>query len=157
MLILICLDGPSYQAHNSTEEQVTPQGQAIGASDITQEPGVRFSSVLQEIEPEHSLHTESTQTQNDSRSTEPLSPEVQEEIRNLSKSLQHSNLEHRITNSFTFEPVSLPVSRVSSIHNPMSLISEALARICRHLFSFFVERTRGSTASPRVCNTDDPH
>ena len=106
----------------------------MATDDTTPGQGVRFSSVLQEIEPEHSIHTGPTSTSKESGSNEQFSPEAWEEIRKLSKGLQHSNLEHRITNNFAFEPVSLPVSRVSITRNLTSLFCEALARTRRHRF-----------------------
>ena len=74
---------------------------------------VRFSSKNQEIEPEHSLHTIATLTSENSRSEDALSPEAKEELRNLSRTLQESQLQHGRMSHFAFEPVSLPVSRVS--------------------------------------------
>ena len=75
---------------------------------------VRFSSQNQEIEPEQSLHTIATLTSDNSKSEDTLSPEAREEIRMLSKTLQESHLQHGRMSNFAFEPVSLPVSRVSA-------------------------------------------
>ena len=74
---------------------------------------VRFASVNQEIEPAHSIQSLTTLSSNISISNPEFSPEAQEEIRNLSRSLQSSPLQQRRMNHFTFEPVSLPTSRVS--------------------------------------------
>ncbi|MCJ1311825.1 serine/threonine protein kinase [Agyrium rufum] len=77
-------------------------------------PAVRFSSVNQEIEPAYSLQTNSTASAEAMDSSrQPISPDQQEELRNLSKSLHETRLQHRRMSNFAFEPVSLPVSRVS--------------------------------------------
>lgn len=74
---------------------------------------VRFASVNQEIEPSHSIQSLTTLPSNISISNPEFSPEAQEEIRKLSRSLQSSPLQQRRMNHFAFEPVSLPTSRVS--------------------------------------------
>ena len=79
------------------------------------EPAVRFSSRLQEIEPEHSLHTSDTLTGSEKLREEPLTEEAEAELQDLSVSLQNSRLQHRRLSNFAFEPVSLPVSRVSMV------------------------------------------
>lgn len=81
------------------------------------EPAVRFNSKLQEIEPAHSLQTGDTLTGSESREEEPLTEEAEAELRELSVSLQNSPLQHRRLSNFAFEPVSLPVSRVSKVPN----------------------------------------
>ncbi|MCJ1245548.1 serine/threonine protein kinase [Trapelia coarctata] len=100
-------DGPS-------EQPTSAGGQPANSQNGTQEHAVRFNSVLQEIEPAHSLHTDATLSHEESKPEEPLSPEAQEEIRNLSQSLQQSHIQHRRMSNFAFEPVSLPVSRAPS-------------------------------------------
>ena len=157
MLILLSLDEPSYRPSNSAGEQVTTHDQHMEGNDTTQGQSVRFSSVLQQIEPEHSPHTGSTLMENDSRSSEPLSPEAQEEIRKLSKGLQQSHLEHRMTNNFAFEPVSLPVSRVSNTRYPTFLICEVLVRVRGSFLACSVWRIWGSAASSlSMSNKYDP-
>lgn len=84
------------------------------SAEPSQQPqAVRFASVNQEIEPAHSLQSLSTLPSNISASNQEFSSEAQEEIRNLSRSLQSSPLQQRRLNQFAFEPVSLPTSRVS--------------------------------------------
>ena len=82
------------------------------SSEQSQEQAVRFSSVNQEIEPAYSLQSVDTLTPDEQHSTGTLSPEAHAEIRNLSRTLQDSHLQHRRMSHFAFEPVSLPVSRV---------------------------------------------
>ena len=94
-----------------------------GASGVQPGPGaVRFSSNLQEIEPDHNLDAASTLTPDNSRRGEALSPEAQEEIRSLSKSLHDSQLQHGRMSNFAFEPVSLPVSRVSGLRQLFAML-----------------------------------
>jgi hypothetical protein len=100
-----------------SEHQTFTQGQSANPQNATLEHAVRFNSVLQEIEPEYSLHTDATLLQEGSIPEKPLSPEAQEEIRSLSQSLQQSHLQHRRMSNYAFEPVSLPVSRVRGCRN----------------------------------------
>lgn len=106
------LVGPVDSEEGPSEQQVSAPGQSANPEDGAHEHAVRFNSVLQEIEPEHSLNTVATLSQEGSKPEEPLSPEAQEEIRSLSQSLQQTHLQHRRMSNFAFEPVSLPVSRV---------------------------------------------
>lgn len=76
---------------------------------------VRFSSVNQEIEPVHSLGTNSTITVDDPSSYEELSATAQAEIRSLSASLHTARLQQTNSRHFAFEPVSLPASRVREV------------------------------------------
>ncbi|KAI9794414.1 MAG: serine/threonine protein kinase [Peltula sp. TS41687] len=73
-----------------------------------QTPTVRFSSVKQEIEPVWSLRAATT-SEDTIYPQQELSPEAQDALRKLSQSLQR----HR-SSIFTFEPLSLPPSRVPS-------------------------------------------
>lgn len=68
---------------------------------------VRFASVNQEIEPSQSL-------QSSDNPRPPMSPEAQDEIRNLSLGLHNSSIHQTRTSNFAFEPMSLPVSRAPS-------------------------------------------
>lgn len=86
---------------------------ATSPTEPSQPQAVRFASVNQEIEPAHSIQSLSTVPSNISGGIPEFSPEAQEEIRNLSRSLQSSPLQQRRMNHFAFEPVSLPTSRVS--------------------------------------------
>jgi len=73
-----------------------------------QEPAVRFRSTVEEIAPKQSLTTgDSANKPFDGPTVTP------EDIRALSRSLQGSKLQGRRFESFKFEPVSLPASRVS--------------------------------------------
>lgn len=79
-----------------------------------QPQSVRFSDVNQEIEPEEAVQrladlTESGQDPHDG----PLSPKAEEELRNLSSTLLKSRCQAKRMEHFSFEPVSLPPSRVS--------------------------------------------
>lgn len=95
------------------ENRQTPS--KTSSTEPSQPQAVRFASVNQEIEPEHSIQSLSTLASNISISNPEFSPEAQEEIRNLSRSLQSSPLQQRRVNHFAFEPVSLPASRVSEL------------------------------------------
>jgi hypothetical protein len=85
---------------------------ASPAQDAAQ--SVRFSDVNQEIEPEKAVQTISKLTgAGQGAHGEPMSPQAEEELRNLSASLQKSRCQARRMEHFSFEPVSLPPSRVS--------------------------------------------
>lgn len=129
---------------------------------------VRFASVNQEIEPSHSIQSLTTLPSNISISNPEFSPEAQEEIRKLSRSLQSSPLQQRRMNHFAFEPVSLPTSRVSkplyelafetfsrikrcvSLPGAVSIERTCRCQICSHI----IQNTRGCVCvriSPKFC------
>ncbi|KAF2473906.1 Pkinase-domain-containing protein [Lindgomyces ingoldianus] len=75
---------------------------------------VRFSSVNQDIEPEQVPQHVSTLAHADKTCNGDLSSQAEEEIRNLSTTLQKSRCQARRMENFSFEPVSLPPSRAPS-------------------------------------------
>ena len=85
----------------------------MAANPDDQAQTVRFSDVNQEIEPEEALQHVTTLTGAGEQEKEVLSPEAEQEIRNLSMSLQKSRCQARRMENFAYEPVSLPPSRVS--------------------------------------------
>ncbi|KAJ4342645.1 Nitrogen permease reactivator protein [Didymella glomerata] len=86
------------------------------ASPVTEQPpqSVRFSDVNQEIEPEGALRHVTGLTGAGETSKEPLSPQAEQELRNLSSTLQQSRVQAKRMENFSFEPVSLPPSRAPS-------------------------------------------
>ncbi len=76
-------------------------------------PAVRFASRNLEIEPSQSLQASMTLATDDSIPNSEISSEAREEIRSISRGLHNSQLQQRRMSNFAFEPVSLPVSRVS--------------------------------------------
>lgn len=86
------------------------------AQPATEQPPqtVRFSDVNEEIEPEGALqHVTGLTGAGETASKEPLSPQAEQELRNLSSTLQQSRVQAKRMENFSFEPVSLPPSRVS--------------------------------------------
>jgi hypothetical protein len=79
-------------------------------SDSDQKHAVRFNSQDDEIDPATSLQHVETLT--GSHRPEELTEEAQEELKNLSITLQKSRLQAKRLENFSFEPVSLPPSRV---------------------------------------------
>ncbi len=77
-------------------------------------PAVRFASRNLEIEPSQSLQASTTLATDDSIPNSEISSEAREEIRSISRGLHNSQLQQRRMSNFAFEPVSLPVSRVSN-------------------------------------------
>lgn len=94
---------------------------------------VRFSEVNQEIEPEEAVRDVAELTGTDKAQPDgPLSPQAEEDLRNLSSTLQKSRMQAKRMENFSFEPVSLPPSRVSKPHTlPHSLNTKLTAT--RHL------------------------
>lgn len=72
--------------------------------------GVRFSGVNKEIEPDVNL--EPTATGPDSSARSEVPPKVQQELRDLSISMQKCQLQAKRMQNFAYEPMSLPTSRV---------------------------------------------
>ncbi len=104
---------------DSSEPATSPSPQQPQSS-----PGVRFKSTIEEIAPDHAPST-----------SQPLADGIRlgspgqvtpDDIRELSNKLRACPLQERRMNIFSYEPVSLPVSRVRSFHFP-SILST-----CRH-------------------------
>jgi hypothetical protein len=101
-------DGSREQDLNSAINQPTAAFQPVF---------VRFSSVTQEISPEESSNPVASLSSSltPEKPIPPnmfLTPQAQNELRNLSQSFQNSRLQQRRMSNFAFEPVSLPTSRV---------------------------------------------
>ncbi|KAF2873416.1 kinase-like protein [Massariosphaeria phaeospora] len=79
-----------------------------------QPQAVRFSDVDREIPSEAALQHVSSLTGPGAQSREPPSPEVEEEMRSLSMTIQKSKCQAKRMENFSFEPVSLPPSRAPS-------------------------------------------
>jgi hypothetical protein len=76
---------------------------------------VRFTSENETIDPENSLEQVETPTSPPKReSRDDLTEETQEELKNLSITMQKSRLQTKRMEHFAYDPVSLPPSRVSS-------------------------------------------
>lgn len=84
------------------------------ASTAQEQPqSVRFSDVNEEIEPEKAVEPLCDVTGAGKHAQGPMSPQAEEELRNLSSTLQKSRCQAKRMENFSFEPVSLPASRVS--------------------------------------------
>lgn len=103
------------QSHTSDQMTAAPTAHTP-AKPAAGQPAVRFASVNQEIEPSHSLQTISSPP-TDGQDTRPndLSPETRDELRSLAVNLQNSKLQETRYRNVSFEPVSLPVSRVRQL------------------------------------------
>lgn len=73
---------------------------------------VRFASKAQEFDPVHSLQSSNSYTSSDIAQRE-ISPEAEKVIKSISRTFQDNTVRHRRMSNFAFEPVSVPVSRVS--------------------------------------------
>jgi len=100
----------------------TPSQSIMASPASEQAPqSVRFSDVNQEIEPEDALqHVTGLTGAGETAPKEPLSSQAEQELRNLSSTLQQSRFQAKRMENFSFEPVSLPPSRVSSRVNVTS-------------------------------------
>ena len=88
-------------------------------TEVESPAAVRFRTADDIIEPQSSIEqTESSDsTVNPVARRGSLSEEAQEELRNISLSIQKSKLQAARMENFSYDPVSLPTSRVS--HNPI--------------------------------------
>ncbi|KAH8728824.1 hypothetical protein GQ44DRAFT_702041, partial [Phaeosphaeriaceae sp. PMI808] len=87
----------------------------MAPTDQEQTQSVRFSDVNQEIEPDKAVDPLFKLTGSGQEVHEgPLSPQAEEELRNLSSSLLKSRCQAKRMENFSFEPVSLPPSRAPS-------------------------------------------
>jgi hypothetical protein len=84
---------------------------------------VRFSDVNQEIEPAAAVQHVSDLAGAGHDVNEPLSPEAEQELRNLSMTLQKSRCQARRLENFSYEPMSLPASRVRQAIRPTTSIA----------------------------------
>lgn len=92
-----------------------PQAESDSDAKSKAQPAqVRFSSVNQEIEPSSMLSPVSEKSLGDTQSPDPN----EDELRSLAISLQRSQLQESRLRNFSFEPMSLPSSRVGSIFPP---------------------------------------
>lgn len=74
--------------------------------------GVRFASHDEEIEPEDALRQVETLTGAEGKPREELGSQAQQDLRSLSRSLKNTNLQPKTLEHLSYEPVSLPASRV---------------------------------------------
>ena len=144
--------GTQAPAMLTSTQVISNPNPAAGVKDLTQDAipprnvgpsqAVRFASKNQEIEPSHSLHPESTLASSEGRrSPVELTPEAEAEIRTLSLSVHGSRLQQRRMSNFAFEPVSLPASRVSSVHFSLTNIKGSGGFSRRHLAPSFITIT----------------
>ncbi|KAI9713074.1 MAG: serine/threonine protein kinase [Bogoriella megaspora] len=80
----------------------------------SEQQAVRFSSVNQEISAESGLQDVESLTAPQHPPQSELTAEAQEELRNLSLTLQKSKIQAKRLENFAYEPVSLPPSRAPS-------------------------------------------
>ena len=78
------------------------------------EQGVRFSNINKEIEPDVNLD-HPTDTHSNPRARPDVPPQVQQELRDLTISMQTSQLQAKRMANFAYEPMSLPPSRVRMV------------------------------------------
>lgn len=100
---------------SSDRRSETPENREC--AEYSQQPNVRFASQNEEIDPIDDSRRKIPQT-SDPRDEEELTPETQEQIRNLAMSLQKSRLQENRMSNFAYEAVSMPPSRVcGSLHS----------------------------------------
>ena len=79
--------------------------------------GVRFANDVQEIQPAAPVQDVKAIAGQEGKDYDDLTPQAKEEIKNLAMTLQKSRLQETRMANFTYEPVSLPASRVSELRN----------------------------------------
>lgn len=83
--------------------------------------GVRFANDVHEIQPAASVQDVKTIAGQEGKDYDELTPQAKEEIKNLAMTLQKSRLQETRMANFTYEPVSLPASRVSEIRSSRNI------------------------------------
>ena len=76
---------------------------------------MRFKDEDEEIDPIQSVKDVSVPKHKQSVDDEDMTPEAQEQIRNLAMTLQKSKIQESRMANFAYEPVSMPASRVSPL------------------------------------------
>lgn len=88
---------------------------------------VRFASVNEEIDPDPRMQSQFSPDSGQEEEARPISndlePSAKDELRSLAVSLQKSQLQESRLRHFAFEPVSLPPSRVRTVHVAFRLSS----------------------------------
>ena len=102
----------------------------LHTQDQESQPAVRFASVNEEIEPTHSLQAPTTEGSEGPELSNEISPEAQEQLRSISKSLNQSYLQQSRMCNFAFEPVSLPATRVCLAHPAVGAAMSLGVRQC---------------------------
>lgn len=74
--------------------------------------GVRFSNVNQQIEPDIDDHDSAEAASAESRARQQVPRDIQDTLRDLSLTMQKSQVQSKRMEHFAFEPVSMPSSRV---------------------------------------------
>ncbi|KAJ5893541.1 Protein kinase [Penicillium taxi] len=98
------------QATHPAKMPVQAESADPDAKGRSQPAQVRFSSVTQEIEPSESIHSELEQSMHEV----PKQISDEENLRSLAMSLQSTKLQESRLRNFSFDPMSLPTSRVGS-------------------------------------------
>jgi hypothetical protein len=101
---------------------LTPAGKNLGSTEILTDaqnaqqsqapPAVRFKSTIEEIAPDNAISASLPLADEEPRLGSP-GQVTSDEIRELSNRLRACPLQERRMNIFSYEPVSLPASRVS--------------------------------------------
>lgn len=123
------MSSPGSQTVQSSAEMPAQPSEAGDADAKSKsQPGqVRFSSVTQEIEP--SQTTLSPVYETPQQLDPPKQAPNEEELRSLAMSLQRSQLQESRLRNFSFEPMSLPPSRVRLDGFPSSANLSAAAEL----------------------------
>lgn len=117
-------------------------------------PTVRFKSTVQEIDPQKS-RTLSNSVHSNNDSPAEVSPE---DIRALSKSLQGHRLQERRMNIFSFEPYSLPASRVCLTQACFDIVPATLLTPVSPWFSAQIRPFPPFQHLPEIgCKNDEHH
>lgn len=107
----------SQNMHNPAKipGQVSEPGDA-DAKSRAQPTQVRFSSITEEIEPGQSELSPVPESPYQSLSEEQRLPTDEEQLRSLAMSMQGAQLQESRLRNFSFDPMSLPSSRVCDVY-----------------------------------------
>lgn len=93
--------------------------------------GVRFANDIQEIEPAEAVHDMTAPAAKEGKDYEDLTPQAKEEIKNLAMTLQKSRLQETRMANFTYEPISLPASRVSGLRGQTRTLTNPFGEVSK--------------------------
>lgn len=113
-------------------EASTEQSDANASSDG--QSGVRFANDVQEIEPGGNVHNMTAALGEEGKNYDELTPQAKDEIKNLAMTLQKSRLQESRMANFSYEPVSLPASRVSDLE--MHITDSGCSRLIKPMAGF---------------------
>jgi hypothetical protein len=115
--------------------------------------GVRFANDVQEIQPAAPVQDVKAIAGQEGKDYDDLTPQAKEEIKNLAMTLQKSRLQETRMANFTYEPVSLPASRVSELRNSRNIHAydyDPASKLQAYTDTYIFRCNRGKAVPPEL-------